>query len=89
MSINPATCAIAAVCYRYLFLSIKDAVLLKLFITEMAGTVVDDCLQMLSGYGDTAACPISGFYRDVRIGRIWGRTSESMRAVIARAILDR
>jgi alkylation response protein AidB-like acyl-CoA dehydrogenase len=53
MSINTATCATAAGCYRYLFLSIKDAVLLKLFITEMAGTVVDDCLQMLSGYGDT------------------------------------
>ena len=55
----------------------------------MAGTVVDDCLQMLSGYGDTAECPISGFYRDVRIGRIWGRTSESMREVIALSILGR
>ena len=55
----------------------------------MAGTVVDDCLQMLSGYGDTAEYPISGFYRDVRIGRIWGRTSESMREVIALSILGR
>jgi hypothetical protein len=55
----------------------------------MAGTVVDDCLQMLSGYGDTAECPISGFYRDVRIGRIWGGTSEIMREVIVRLILDR
>jgi acyl-CoA dehydrogenase len=70
-------------------LSVKDAVLLKLFITEMAGIVVDDCLQMLSGYGDTAEYPISGFYRDVRIGRIWGRTSESMREVIALSILGR
>ncbi|BFM14839.1 acyl-CoA dehydrogenase family protein [Maricurvus nonylphenolicus] len=69
-------------------LSADDAALLKLSTTEMSCRVIDDCLQMFGGYGYTAEYAISRFYRDVRIGRIWGGTSEIMRELVARSLLD-
>jgi len=70
-------------------LSADDAAMLKYASTEMQCKTIDDCLQLFGGYGYTAEYPISRFYTDARIQRIYGGTSEIMREVVARSILGR
>ena len=70
-------------------LSAEDAAMLKYASTEMQCKTVDDCLQLFGGYGYTTEYPISRFYTDARIQRIYGGTSEIMREMIARSILGR
>lgn len=70
-------------------LSADDAAMLKYAATEMQCKVIDDCLQLFGGYGYTAEYPISRYYTDARIQRIYGGTSEIMRELVARSILGR
>ena len=70
-------------------LSADDAAMLKYAATEMQCKTIDDCLQLFGGYGYTAEYPISRFYTDARIQRIYGGSSEIMREVVARSILGR
>ena len=70
-------------------LSVEDAAMLKYASTEMQCNTIDDCLQLFGGYGYTAEYPISRFYTDARIQRIYGGSSEIMREVVARAFLGR
>ena len=70
-------------------LSSEDAAILKYASTEMQCKTIDDCLQLFGGYGYTAEYPISRFYTDARIQRIYGGTSEIMRELVARSILGR
>jgi acyl-CoA dehydrogenase len=70
-------------------LSAEDAAMLKYASTEMQCKTVDDCLQLFGGYGYTIEYPISRFYADARIQRIYGGTSEIMRELVARSILGR
>ena len=65
-----------------------EAALVKLYASEMAGRVADRCLQVFGGYGFMAESPISRIYRDVRVLRLAGGTSEIQRGIIARALLD-
>ncbi|MEE4659035.1 MAG: acyl-CoA dehydrogenase family protein, partial [Halieaceae bacterium] len=51
--------------------------------------VVDDCLQLFGGYGYTVEYPISRFYTDARIQRIYGGSSEIMRDLVARTMLGK
>jgi acyl-CoA dehydrogenase len=70
-------------------LSAEDAAMLKYASTEMQCKTIDDCLQLFGGYGYTTEYPISRFYTDARIQRIYGGTSEIMRELVARSILGR
>ncbi len=70
-------------------LSAEDAAILKYASTEMQCKTIDQCLQLFGGYGYTAEYPISRFYTDARIQRIYGGTSEIMRELVARSILGR
>jgi acyl-CoA dehydrogenase len=70
-------------------LTAEDAAMLKYASTEMQCKTVDDCLQLFGGYGYTTEYPISRFYADARIQRIYGGTSEIMRELVARSILGR
>jgi len=70
-------------------LTAEDAAMLKYASTEMQCKTVDDCLQLFGGYGYTIEYPISRFYADARIQRIYGGTSEIMRELVARSILGR
>ena len=70
-------------------LSPEDAAILKYASTEMQCKTIDQCLQLFGGYGYTAEYPISRFYTDARIQRIYGGTSEIMRELVARSILGR
>ncbi|MEM1113890.1 MAG: acyl-CoA dehydrogenase family protein [Pseudomonadota bacterium] len=70
-------------------LSSDTAAMLKLSSTEMQCRTIDDCLQLFGGYGYTAEYPISRFYVDARIQRIYGGSSEIMRELVARTMLGR
>jgi acyl-CoA dehydrogenase len=70
-------------------LSSEDAAMLKYASTEMQCKTIDECLQLFGGYGYTTEYPISRFYTDARIQRIYGGTSEIMRELVARSILGR
>ena len=70
-------------------LSAEEAAMLKYASTEMQCKTIDQCLQLFGGYGYTAEYPISRFYTDARIQRIYGGTSEIMRELVARSILGR
>jgi acyl-CoA dehydrogenase len=70
-------------------LSAEDAAMLKYASTEMQCKTVDQCLQLFGGYGYTAEYPISRFYTDARIQRIYGGSSEIMRELVARSMLGR
>jgi acyl-CoA dehydrogenase len=58
----------------------------KLGCTEIAGTVIDECLQPHGGYGFMWEYPIARAYADTRVSRIYGGTSEIMKEVIARSM---
>jgi acyl-CoA dehydrogenase len=70
-------------------LDVPTAAMVKLATTEMEGRVTDACLQLFGGYGYMTEYPISRFYTDARIQRIYGGTSEIMKEVIARALVGR
>lgn len=70
-------------------LTADKAAMLKLASCEMQCDTIDDCLQLFGGYGYTVEYPISRFYTDARIQRIYGGTSEIMRELVARSILGR
>jgi alkylation response protein AidB-like acyl-CoA dehydrogenase len=70
-------------------LDVPTAAMVKLSTTEMEGRVTDACLQLFGGYGYMTEYPISRFWADARIQRIYGGTSEIMKEVIARSIVGR
>jgi acyl-CoA dehydrogenase len=67
-------------------LTAADAAQCKLFCTEMAGRVIDKCLQLHGGYGYILEYPIARLYADTRVNRIYGGTSEVMKTIIAKSI---
>ena len=89
IAINRAYYEKCATAYAEDQLSAEDAAMLKYASTEMQCKTIDDCLQLFGGYGYTAEYPISRYYTDARIQRIYGGTSEIMRELVARSILGR
>jgi len=67
-------------------LSASEASMAKLWLTEMQGRIVDQCLQLHGGYGFMREYDICRMYADARIHRIYGGTSEIMRELISRAL---
>ncbi|GGE16867.1 acyl-CoA dehydrogenase [Polymorphobacter glacialis] len=67
-------------------LTAAEASAAKLWHTEMQGEVVDAALQLHGGAGYMNEYPIARLWRDARVQRIYGGTSEIMREVIARTI---
>jgi len=63
-----------------------DAAKVKLFATELAGKVIDRCLQLHGGYGYITEYPIARLYADIRVARIYGGTSEVMKMIIAKSM---
>jgi len=58
----------------------------KVWVTELQGKIIDQCLQFFGGYGYMNEYPIARLYRDARGQRIWGGTSEIMKLLIARTL---
>ena len=67
-------------------LDAATASMAKLGCTDMAGKVIDECLQLHGGYGYMWEYPIARAYADTRVSRIYGGTNEIMKEVIARSM---
>ncbi len=68
---------------------VKEATMSKLLSTKIADQVIYDCLQILGGYGYMEDYPMARMFRDSRIGPIGGGTSEILKEVIAKMIIDK
>ncbi|MDY8138514.1 acyl-CoA dehydrogenase family protein [Aquimarina sp. 2201CG5-10] len=68
---------------------VKEASMSKLLSTKMADKVIYDCLQLLGGYGYMEEYPLARLFRDSRLGPIGGGTSEILKEVIAKMIIDK
>ncbi len=68
---------------------VREATISKLKSTKMADEVAYDCLQFLGGYGYIEDYPMARLLRDSRLGPIGGGTSEILREIIAKIIIDK
>ena len=68
---------------------VKEATISKLQSTKMADKVVYQCLQFLGGYGYMEDYPMARLLRDSRLGPIGGGTSEILREILAKIIIDK
>ena len=67
---------------------VKEATMSKLQSTKMADDVIYQCLQFLGGYGYMEEYPLARMARDSRLGPIGGGTSEILREIIAKMVID-
>ena len=67
---------------------VKEATMAKLTGTKMADDVMYQCLQLLGGYGYMEDYPLARMFRDSRLGPIGGGTSEILREIIAKMVID-
>ena len=68
---------------------VKECSMLKYKIADLLNEAVYKCQQMFGGYGFVEDFPIGRIYRDVRVGSIYGGTSEIMKEVIAKMVIDK
>ncbi len=69
--------------------AVKEATISKLRSTKMADDVAYACLQFLGGYGYIEDYPMARLFRDSRLGPIGGGTSEILREIIAKIVIDK
>ena len=67
-------------------LDTATASMAKFWVTDKQCEVIDACLQFFGGNGYTAEYPISQFYLDARVQRIYGGANEIMKEVISRSL---
>lgn len=67
-------------------LDTTTASMAKLWLSELQAKIVDQCQQFFGGYGYMNEYPIAQMYRDCRVSRIYGGTSEIMRLLVARSL---
>ena len=68
---------------------VKEATMAKLVSTKIADDVAYGCLQLLGGYGYMEDYPMARLLRDSRLGPIGGGTSEILKEIIAKIIIDK
>ncbi len=68
---------------------VKEASMSKLLSTKMADEVIYDALQLLGGYGYMEEYPLARLLRDSRLGPIGGGTSEILKEIIAKMVIDK
>jgi alkylation response protein AidB-like acyl-CoA dehydrogenase len=67
---------------------VKEATMAKLTATKMSDEVMYQCLQLLGGYGYMEEYPLARMFRDSRLGPIGGGTSEILKEILAKMIID-
>ena len=67
---------------------VKEATMAKLIATKTSDDVMYQCLQLLGGYGYMEDYPLARMFRDSRLGTIGGGTSEILREILAKIIVD-
>ena len=68
--------------------AVKECSMAKLKATELCKMVADECLQIFGGYGYMSEYPIERGYRDARMGTIVAGTSEIMKEIISKTVID-
>lgn len=68
---------------------VKEASMSKLLSTKIADEVIYSCLQLLGGYGYMEDYPMARLLRDSRLGPIGGGTSEILREIISKIVIDK
>jgi alkylation response protein AidB-like acyl-CoA dehydrogenase len=68
---------------------VKEATMSKLKSTKVADDTIYSCLQMLGGYGYMEEYPLARLFRDSRLGPIGGGTSEILREILSKMIIDK
>ena len=68
--------------------AVKECSMTKLLATELADKVMYQCVQFFGGYGYMEEYKVARGFRDARIGTIGGGTSEIMREIIAKMVID-
>jgi alkylation response protein AidB-like acyl-CoA dehydrogenase len=67
----------------------RESSMAKLFASEVAVRVANECVQIHGGYGFIKDYPAEKFYRDVKLCTIGEGTSEIQKLVIARQLLGK
>jgi acyl-CoA dehydrogenase len=67
-------------------LTAVEAASAKLWVTELQGRVMDRCVQLHGGYGYMEEYEISRMWKDARVTRIYGGTSEIMKEIVGRSL---
>ena len=68
---------------------VKEATMAKLKSTKVADETIYSCLQMLGGYGYMEDYPLARLLRDSRLGPIGGGTSEILKEILSKMIIDK
>lgn len=68
--------------------AVKECSMAKLLATELSDKVMYQCLQFFGGYGFMEEYKMARMFRDSRVGTIGGGTSEIMRDIIAKMVID-
>ena len=68
---------------------VKEATMAKLKSTKVADETIYSCLQMLGGYGYMEEYPLARLFRDSRLGPIGGGTSEILKEILGKMIIDK
>jgi alkylation response protein AidB-like acyl-CoA dehydrogenase len=66
----------------------QRAAMTKIFASEMVGRIADRAVQIHGGMGYVQETPVERCYRDVRFMRIAEGTSEVLRLLVARGVLN-
>jgi alkylation response protein AidB-like acyl-CoA dehydrogenase len=69
-------------------LTAEEAAMAKWWCTELQGRATDIGVQLHGGYGFMTEYPIARAYADARVTRIYGGTTEIMKEIIGRSILN-
>ena len=67
-------------------LTAEEAAAAKMWITETEGEILDRCLQLHGGYGYTNEYEIARLWRDGRVQRLYGGTTEVMKDIVGRSL---
>ena len=67
-------------------LTAEEAAEVKLWVTETEWEVLDRCLQLHGGYGYINEYEIARLWRDGRVQRVYGGTSEIMKEIVGRSL---
>lgn len=65
-----------------------DASMAKWWATELQKRTADRCLQLHGGYGYMTEYPVARAFTDGRIQTIYGGTTEIMKEIVGRSLLD-
>ncbi|MFO1209564.1 MAG: acyl-CoA dehydrogenase family protein [Amaricoccus sp.] len=67
-------------------LTVEQAAANKLWLSDLQGKILDECLQLFGGYGYMLEYPVAEMWTDARVQRIYGGTNEIMKEIIGRAL---